>query len=96
MEHELSAAMPSIAHGAGLAVLTPAWMRHVAKKEKGMFVQFAVNVMGVAYDRDEDAVIEEGIDRFAKHLKALGPAFDTRGAWDEQSGYSRHGPPRRH
>ncbi len=46
MEHELSA-LYDIAHGAGLAVLTPNWMRYVYKTNVSMFVQFAVNVMGV-------------------------------------------------
>jgi alcohol dehydrogenase YqhD (iron-dependent ADH family) len=45
MEHQLSA-FYDIAHGAGLAVLTPGWMRYVYKDNIDMFVQFAVNVMG--------------------------------------------------
>lgn len=46
MEHELSA-IYDVAHGAGLAVLTPGWMQYVYKDNINMFVQFAVNVMGV-------------------------------------------------
>ncbi|MGI6239682.1 MAG: iron-containing alcohol dehydrogenase [Christensenellales bacterium] len=63
MEHELSA-IYDVAHGAGLAVLTPAWMQYVYKDNINMFVQFAVNVMGVSGSfRDPDAIVQEGIAR---------------------------------
>jgi alcohol dehydrogenase YqhD (iron-dependent ADH family) len=72
MEHELSA-IYDVAHGAGLAVLTPAWMTYVHKENPGMFVQFAVNVMGVEGDfRDQEALILEGIDRLRRFYKRLG------------------------
>lgn len=63
MEHELSA-IYDVAHGAGLAVVTPAWMQYVYKANIPMFVQFAVNVMGVdgSY-RDQEALALEGIAR---------------------------------
>lgn len=72
MEHELSA-IYDVAHGAGLAVMTPAWMRYVYKENINMFVQFAVNVMGVeASFRDPDAVVNEGINRLEAFFKSLG------------------------
>jgi alcohol dehydrogenase YqhD (iron-dependent ADH family) len=72
MEHELSA-IYDVAHGAGLAVLTPAWMTYVHKHNPGMFVQFAVNVMGVTGDfRDSEALILEGIDRLRRFYRRLG------------------------
>ncbi len=72
MEHELSA-IYDVAHGAGLAVVTPAWMRYVYKENINMFVQFAVNVMGVeASFRDPDAVINEGINRLEAFFKTMG------------------------
>ncbi|MDR1105378.1 MAG: iron-containing alcohol dehydrogenase, partial [Treponema sp.] len=72
MEHELSA-IYDVAHGAGLAVLTPAWMRYVYKTNVNMFVQFAVNIMGVngSY-RDPDAIVLEGIDRLGKFFREIG------------------------
>ncbi|GHU88395.1 NADH-dependent alcohol dehydrogenase [Clostridia bacterium] len=72
MEHELSA-IYDVTHGAGLAVLTPAWMRYVYKDNVNMFVQFAVNVMGVdgSY-RDPDAIVNEGIDRLRAFFNSLG------------------------
>ena len=72
MEHELSA-IYDIAHGAGLAILTPAWMKYVYKDNINMFVQFAVNVMGVdgSY-RDADAIVLEGINRLRTFFDSLG------------------------
>jgi len=71
MEHELSA-IYDIAHGAGLAILTPAWMKYVYKDNINMFVQFAVNVMGVdgSY-RDADAIVLEGINRLRTFFDSL-------------------------
>lgn len=72
MEHELSA-YNDIAHGAGLAVLTPAWMKYVYKENINMFVQFAVNVMGVSQSfRDPDAIVLEGIARLEDFYKKIG------------------------
>lgn len=72
IEHQLSA-FYDVAHGAGLAVVTPAWMRYVYRDNLNMFVQFAVNVMGVEPSlRDPEAVVNEGIDRLESFFKALG------------------------
>ncbi|MCL2842968.1 MAG: iron-containing alcohol dehydrogenase [Oscillospiraceae bacterium] len=72
MEHELSA-IYDVPHGAGLAVVTPGWMQHVYKENVGMFVQFAVNVMGVeASFRDPDAIVQEGIRRLREFFVKLG------------------------
>lgn len=72
MEHELSA-IYDVAHGSGLAVVTPAWMQYVYKTNMNMFVQFAVNVMGVEGSyRDPDAIVLEGIARLREFFKKLG------------------------
>jgi len=72
MEHMLSAVY-DIPHGAGLAVLTPAWMQYVYKDNINMFVQFAVNVMGVEGSfRDPDAIVQEGIDRLKTFFLRMG------------------------
>ena len=72
MEHELSA-IYDVAHGAGLAVLTPAWMEYVWKDNVGMFVQFATKVMGVdgSYRQPED-IIMEGIDKLRTFFRSIG------------------------
>ena len=72
MEHELSA-IYDVAHGAGLAVLTPGWMQYVYKDNINMFVQFAVNVMGVDGSfRDPDAIVQEGIQRLREFFCKMG------------------------
>lgn len=49
IEHELSA-LYNCAHGAGLAVITPAWMENVYKHDVMRFARFAVNVFGCQMD----------------------------------------------
>jgi alcohol dehydrogenase YqhD (iron-dependent ADH family) len=72
MEHELSA-IYDVAHGAGLAVLTPNWMEYVYNENPPMFAQFAVNVMGARGSyREMDAVIREGIARLREFFHKMG------------------------
>lgn len=75
IEHELSA-IYDVPHGAGLAVVFPAWMTYVYKENVELFVQFARNVMGVDWSMREteatDAVIMEGISRLREFFKGLG------------------------
>ena len=49
IEHELSA-IYDIAHGAGLAIVFPAWMRYVYKHDIKRFAQFAHRVWNVEYN----------------------------------------------
>ncbi|MDD4700366.1 MAG: iron-containing alcohol dehydrogenase, partial [Oscillospiraceae bacterium] len=49
IEHELSAVY-DCAHGAGLAVVFPAWMTYVYKHDINRFAQMAVNVWGCVMD----------------------------------------------
>ncbi|MEA5013158.1 MAG: iron-containing alcohol dehydrogenase [Candidatus Limiplasma sp.] len=72
MEHELSA-LYDVTHGTGLAVLTPAWMQYVYRDNVNMFVQFAVNVMGVQGSyRDPEAIVQEGIARLKEFYRKMG------------------------
>ena len=72
MEHELSA-IYDVPHGAGLAVLTPNWMKYVYKDNIEMFVQFAVNVMGVKGSyRDPEALILEAIAKLREFFVSIG------------------------
>lgn len=72
IEHELSA-IYDVAHGAGLAVVTPAWMEHVYKTNVSMFVQFAVKVMGVDGSfRDPQGIVQEGISRLREFYAKMG------------------------
>ncbi|MDO4459271.1 MAG: iron-containing alcohol dehydrogenase [Clostridia bacterium] len=54
MEHELSAYY-DITHGAGLAMLTPKWMRYIIEKDNTVvprFVKYAENVWGITEGTD--------------------------------------------
>ena len=72
MEHELSA-IYDVAHGAGLAAITPSWMRYVYKENIPMFLQFAVKVMGVdgSFREPEDCILE-GIRRLELFFHTMG------------------------
>lgn len=71
IEHELTA-MYHIPHGAGLAIVFPAWMKHVYPENKDRFVQFAQRVFDVDYATHEvDKIIEEGISRYERFLKSM-------------------------
>jgi len=72
IEHELSA-LYDVAHGAGLAVLTPAWMKYVYKANVPMFLQFAVKIMGVdgSY-KNPDAIVLEGIESLSRFFNKIG------------------------
>lgn len=71
MEHELSG-MYDIAHGAGLSIVVPAWMKYVYKEGIDRFVQFAVRVMDVdlAFN-DREAIVLEGIARLESWYRSL-------------------------
>ena len=71
IEHELSA-IYDVAHGAGLAVLTPPWMEVAYKANTPMFLQFARNVMGVEGGRDADEIVLEAVARLRRFFKDLG------------------------
>jgi len=49
LEHEISA-IYDVAHGAGLAIVFPAWMKYVYKHDLNRFAQFAVRVFNVEMD----------------------------------------------
>ncbi len=72
IEHVLSA-HHDVAHGAGLAVVNPAWMRFAARDRPARFAQFAERIWGVpATFGNEAARAREGIDRFESFLRGLG------------------------
>lgn len=86
MEHELSA-IYDVAHGAGLAALTPAWMRYVYRDNINMFVQFAVNVMGLGDSyREPEALVLKAIDRLQEffHRMGLATALSGLGIGDDK------------
>lgn len=71
LEHALSGEFDSVAHGAGLAVLFPAWAKYVYTYNIPRFAQFARNVWGVVEDDDKLAA-EQGIIEMGKFFKYIG------------------------
>ena len=72
IEHELSA-LYDCAHGAGLAVIMPAWMEFVYKHDVMRFAQAAVRIWGVKMNFADPAVTAlEGIHRFRMFLRSIG------------------------
>ena len=72
MEHELSAYY-DVAHGAGLAVIFPAWMKFVMHHDVMRFAQFAVRVWGCEMDFQNPQVTAlQGIERYEQFLISMG------------------------
>jgi alcohol dehydrogenase len=72
IEHALSA-HHDITHGAGLAVVNPAWMRFAARARVDKFVQFAERIFRLtAKDTSDLDSALEGIDRFEEFLRSIG------------------------
>lgn len=74
IEHELSALF-DVTHGAGLAVVTPAWMEHILYRGVGtkVFARFAVRVWGIEADfEDPERLARKGVERFREFLRSIG------------------------
>ncbi|MBR5473040.1 MAG: iron-containing alcohol dehydrogenase [Clostridia bacterium] len=71
LEHALSGEFDHVAHGAGLAVLFPAWAKYVYMHDISRFAQFARRVWGVN-EQDDKAAAEAGIDAMADFFKSIG------------------------
>jgi alcohol dehydrogenase len=79
IEHEISG-IYDVAHGAGLAVVFPAWMRHVLKHDLDRFAQWAVRVWNVELDIfDREATAREGIARMEAFYQSFGLATTLGG-----------------
>ena len=71
IEHELSA-LYDCAHGAGLAVVMPAWMTFVHGADDARFARFARNVFDAGLDETDAKAALDGIAAFRRWLKSLG------------------------
>ncbi len=70
LEHALSGEYPEITHGAGLAVLFPAWARYVYKHNLSRFARFGRNVWGVQEVDDEKAALK-GIEKMEEFFRKI-------------------------
>ncbi|MBQ3219467.1 MAG: iron-containing alcohol dehydrogenase [Clostridia bacterium] len=71
LEHALSGEYDFVAHGAGLAVLFPAWAKFIYKHNVKRFAQFARNVWGVL-QQDETKAAIDGIEKMSEFFKQIG------------------------
>ncbi len=88
IEHEISA-FHDITHGAGLAVITPHWMRFsLTEKTAPRFKQYGVNVWGLDPKGDPMKVGAEAIDKTAGFFKSIGlpSKLSEMGVTDEHFG----------
>ena len=71
LEHAVSGEYDNVAHGAGLAVLFPAWAKYVYEHNIARFAQFARHVWDVN-ECDDKKAAEAGIEAMAAFFKSIG------------------------
>ena len=72
LEHELSALNPAITHGAGLAVMFPAWMTYVHGENPERFAFYGREVFGLAPTGDVEADAMNAIEATRSFFASLG------------------------
>ncbi len=85
IEHELSG-LYDCAHGAGLAVIMPAWMEFVCSHNVMRFAQMAVRIWGCEMNfENPEATAKQGIYAFRRFLSSIGMPinFEQLGAKEE-------------
>jgi alcohol dehydrogenase YqhD (iron-dependent ADH family) len=71
LEHELGA-MFDVAHGAGLAAVWGSWARYVYKEGKERFLKFALEIMEVEPQPEEEQTILRGIIAMEEFFRSIG------------------------
>lgn len=71
LEHEISAHY-NVPHGAGLAVIFPAWMQYVYTSGIDRFVQFAINVWNIEDTGDKKEIALAGIQAMKNFFSSIG------------------------
>lgn len=80
IEHEVSA-IYDIAHGTGLAIISPNWMKHVMKESVDKFKQYAVRVWDVnPTGKTNEEIALEGIHKTQGFFKEIGAPTTFREA----------------
>lgn len=70
IEHSLSA-LYDVAHGAGLSIVLPGWMKSQLQSKAGRFARLAREVFGVTAGNDEEAALA-GSDQLKKWFSSIG------------------------
>lgn len=78
LEHEVSA-FYGVAHGAGLAVIIPAWLTFCAERNPDKIWRFAINVLSVnPAGKTTEEIIDEGISELKNFYHGLGLTTNLR------------------
>lgn len=77
MEHELSAVY-GVTHGAGLAVILPAWMTFMARHNPRKGAQLARRVLGVSGEWDDTETALAGVEKLKAFFSSLGLPVSMR------------------
>lgn len=72
IEHELSGMYDHIAHGAGLAIVFPAWCKWAYKYDLSRFLLFAKDIMEVENKATDEETILSAIDKLYKFFESIG------------------------
>ncbi len=72
LEHVLSGTYDNVSHGAGLAVLFPAWAKWVYPRLETKFLRFALEVMEVEEQDTNEKTIMAAINKLENFYKELG------------------------
>lgn len=84
LEHELSA-LYGVTHGAGLAVMFPAWMTYAMSENPGKLAQYARRVFDVE-EADDTKAAAIGIERLKDFLTSIGMPVTMKGLGIENAG----------
>ncbi|MCX7880048.1 MAG: iron-containing alcohol dehydrogenase [Ignavibacteria bacterium] len=71
IEHSISAIHPEIAHGAGLAVVFPAWIKYVHSINESQFLRWAKKIFNANN-------VQDGIDALKRKYKSWGAPISLR------------------
>lgn len=77
IEHEISGKFDNVAHGAGLAVIFPAYCKYMYKYNIERFARYARNVWGITQNDDQKAALE-GICATENYFKSIGMPVTLR------------------
>ena len=73
LEHELSGMFDNVSHGAGLAVIYPAWAKYMLRHKVDRFRQLAVNVWNICPDgKTDEEIALEGIKASEEFFTSIG------------------------
>lgn len=72
IEHEISGMYDNISHGAGLAIVFPAWCKWAYKYDIPRFLSFAKNIMEIQDSASDEEIILTAIDKLYKFFDSIG------------------------